>query len=311
LRGRAYAEVSRTVTLYPSVTLTPYVSADFLGSYPESGGSAFEKEGRVLPGAGGKLESDFRRNFPRAAGTRLVHAVQTATSFRWIPGVQQKEIPLTDGWSRVGEQQQVTFSVSQRLLRVDTATGPYELAFFSVEWALDVGGRKPPGSPYIDPLSPFVRSLRDQIDLAAGRSPERQAASDVNARLLLRPAPKWSVSGELLIDPGDGRLTTASFGGEWKQSEEKRAVLEFRKSRDLAEDVLGLFAMRPHRILGLSTNLNYSIRNKELTEGTATFTLYPRSDCWSVAVETSRRTKPEETGYKLLFSLKGIGTIGK
>jgi hypothetical protein len=304
-------EVSRTVPLYPSVTFTPYVSVELLGSYPASGGSAFEKGGRVLPGAGGRMEADFQSNFRGSAGTRLVHAVQTATSFRWIPAVQQKDIPLTDDWSRVGEQQQFTFSVSQRLVRVDNVTGPYELAFFAVEWALDVGERNPTGSPYIDPLSPFVRSLRDQIDLAAGRSPERQAASDVYARFLLRPAPKWSLSGEVLIDPVDGRVTTAAFGGEWKQSEEKSAFLEYRKSRDLAEDVRGLFAVRPHRILGLKTNLNYSIRNKELTDGTATFTLYPRSDCWSVGLETSRRTKPDESSYKLLFSLKGIGTVGK
>jgi len=257
------------------------------------------------------MEADFQSNFRGSAGTRLVHAVQTATSFRWIPAVQQKDIPLTDDWSRVGEQQQFTFSVSQRLVRVDNVTGPYELAFFAVEWALDVGERNPTGSPYIDPLPPFVRSLRDQIDLAAGRSPERQAASDVYARFLLRPAPKWSLSGEVLIDPVDGRVTTAAFGGEWKQSEEKSAFLEYRKSRDLAEDVRGLFAVRPHRILGLKTNLNYSIRNKELTDGTATFTLYPRSDCWSVGLETSRRTKPDESSYKLLFSLKGIGTVGK
>jgi hypothetical protein len=68
--------------------------------------------------------------------------------------------------------------------------------------------------------------------------------------------------------------------------------------------------MRLHRVLGFKTNVNYSVRNEELTEGTATFTLYPRSDCWSVGLEAGRKTKPDESSYKLLFSLKGIGTIG-
>jgi hypothetical protein len=56
--------------------------------------------------------------------------------------------------------------------------------------------------------------------------------------------------------------------------------------------------------------VSYSLRNKQLTEGSATLTLYPRSDCWSVGLVTSRKTVPEETSYKLLFSLKGIGGIG-
>ncbi|OGP76388.1 MAG: hypothetical protein A2Z40_02550 [Deltaproteobacteria bacterium RBG_19FT_COMBO_60_16] len=310
LRGRGYAEISRTYTLYPSVTFTPYLSVDMLGSYPASSETGAEKEGRVLPGGGGKLEADFRRNFEGVAGTRLIHAVQTTTSFHWIPAVDQKAIPLTDEWSRVGEQQQFTFSVTQRLLRVDNVTGPHEIAFLSVEWALDVGERKPTGSPYIDPLAPFVRSLRDQIDLAAGRSTGRQAASDIYTRFQVRPAPKWIVSGETLFDAGPGKFTTAAIGGEWKQTEESRALLEYRKSRDLAEDVNGLFAVRLHRVLGLKTNVNYSMKNKELTEGKATLTLYPRSDCWSVGLEAGRKTRPDESSYKLLFSLKGIGTIG-
>lgn len=310
LRGRGYAEFSRTFTLYPSITFTPYLSVDLLGSYPASNRTGIEKEGRVLPGGGGKLEADFRRIFGNGAGPRMIHAVQSAAEFRWIPSVNQEDMPITDYWSRVGEQQQFFFSVTQRLMRVDKDAGPYEMAFLAVEWALDVGGRKSTGSPYIDPLSPFVRSLRDQIDLAAGRPTQRNEGSDIYARFQVRPAPKWIVSGETLLDATAGRLTTAAVGGEWKETEEKRALIEYRISRDLAEEVHGLLAMRLHRVLGFKTNVNYSVRNEELTEGTATFTLYPRSDCWSVGLEAGRKTKPDESSYKLLFSLKGIGTIG-
>jgi LPS-assembly protein len=311
LRGRGYGEVSRMFTLYPSVTITPYLSVDLLGTYPASNETGSEKAGRVLGGGGAKLEADFRRSFERGPRGKLVHTVHTNTSFRWIPASDQKDIPLVDEWSRVGERQQFTFSVTQRLLRVDNVTGPYELAFLAVEWALDMGGREPAGSPYIDPLSPYVRSLRDQIDLAAGRSTERRGAlSDIYTRFQVHPARKWIASGEILFDAGDRRFTSAALGGEWKQSEESRALVEYRRSRDLAEDVHGIFAARLHRVLGVKTDVSYSLRNKQLTEGSATLTLYPRSDCWSVGLVTSRKTVPEETSYKLLFSLKGIGGIG-
>ncbi|HEY7528942.1 MAG TPA: LPS assembly protein LptD, partial [Candidatus Deferrimicrobiaceae bacterium] len=209
LRGRGSAEVSRTFTLFPSVTATPYLSADFLGDYPTSDAGGAESGGRILPVGGATIEADFGRRFRKGDGTSLLHAVQTNTSFRWIPAMNQGDIPLTDSWSRVGGQQQFTFSVTQRLLRLDRPTGPNELASLVVEWALDVGGRDPTGSPYIDPLAPFVRSLRNQIDLAAGRAAgRREAASDVYTRFQVRPVSKWILSGEMLFDAGHGRFTT-------------------------------------------------------------------------------------------------------
>jgi LPS-assembly protein len=312
LRGRGSAGLSRTFTLYPSVTATPFLSADFLGAYPTSDAGGSEREGRVLPVGGATFEADFGRKFRKGDGASLLHAVQTNTSFRWIPATNQGDIPVTDAWSRVGGQQQFTFSVTQRLLRLDRPTGPSELASLIVEWALDVGKRDPTGSPYIDPLAPFVRSLRDQIDLAAGRAAgRREAASDVYTRFQVRPVSKWILSGEMLFDAGNGRFTTATLGGEWRESEERRALVEYRSSRGLAEDIHALFAMRLHRFLGIRTDLSYSVRNEQLVQGAATFTLHPKSDCWSVGLETNKRTKPDETGYKILFTLKGMGGTGK
>ena len=146
---------------------------------------------------------------------------------------------------------------------------------------------------------------------ASGRSTvQRRAASDIYTRFQVHPARKWTVSGETLLDPEEGKFTSTALGGEWKQSEESRALVEYRRSRDLAEDVHGLFAVRLHRVVGWKTDASYSLKNSQMTEGTAALTLYPRSDCWSIGLEASRRTKPDETSYKLLISLKGIGEIG-
>ncbi|MBI5343337.1 MAG: LPS-assembly protein LptD [Deltaproteobacteria bacterium] len=311
LRGRSYAELSRTFPLHPGVTFTPFLFLDLLGSVPASDGNGTRSGGRVLPGGGGHVEADFRRTFEREGGARLVHLVQSDVSFRYVPSVEQTEIPLTDQWSRIVEQRQLAFSVTQRLLRMDNVTGPYELALLALEWAVEMGDRKPTGSPYLDPLSPFVRSLRDQIDVAAGRvGRQREAASDLYARFLVRPYVPWSLSGETLFDTRDGRFTLAALGAEWKRSKERRAFLEYRISRDLSEDLHGQFEVRPVRVLGLKTDVNYSLQEGRLTEGTATLTVHPRSECWSVGLETSRKTRPDESSYKLLFSLKGIGTLG-
>ncbi|MBI5575656.1 MAG: LPS-assembly protein LptD [Deltaproteobacteria bacterium] len=322
LRGRSYAELNRSFRLHPGVTFTPFLFLDLLGSTPTTDVYGTRSGGRVLPGGGGHVETDFRRTFEREDGKRLVHLVQSDVAFRFVPSVNQTDIPLTDQWARVTEQRQLTFSVTQRLLRLggadnaaqggtDNVTGPYELASLALEWALELGEREPTGSPYLDPLSPFVRSLRDQIDVAAGRiGRQREAASDVFARFQVRPSPPWTLTGETLFDTGRGNFTLAALGAEWKRSADHRASLEYRISRDLAEDLNGQFAVRPVRSLGLKTTMNYSIREARLAEGTATLTVYPRSECWNVGIEAGRKTRPDISSYKLLFSLRGIGTLG-
>ena len=309
IRGRGFASVSRTFSIYPAVSFTPFLILDLLGSYPASDVNNRQSAGRILPGGGGHLEADVRRTFDLEGGKRLVHLVQSDITFRWIPSVSQAEIPLTDQWSRIGEQRQFVFAVTQRLLQMDNLTGPRELGSLAVEWALDVGNRKATGSPYLDPMTSFVRSLRDQIDIAAGRfTRKRDAASDIFARFQFHPSKQWSLSGETLLDMRDLKFTVAAMSAEWKRDKDTRALLEYRISRDLSEDIHGLFAVRPVRFLGLQANVNYSIKVRELTEGTGTLVLYPKSECWSIGFSASRKTRPDETNFKLLFSLRGIGS---
>ncbi len=310
-RVRGSGDLSRTFTLYPSVTFTPYLTLDLQGVMPTGQRDGTENEGMVLPGGGGHVDASVFRKYEGRKGRTLVHTVQGAVGFRWLPRVEQSDIRISDQWSRIGEQQQFTFSLNQRFTRLGEKGGPTELAVLSLEWAYDVGKRKATGSPYIDPLSPYVRSLRDQIDLGAGRTPQVAAASDLYALFLVRPYSKWSFSGEVLTDTHSWTFTTATLGTEWKQREDLRALLEYRLSRDLSEDIHGLAAVRPMRFLGLRTEGNYSIRNKELNEGSATVTLYPRSDCWGIGLTTRRTARPRETSFNLTFTLKGIGTVGQ
>lgn len=258
------------------------------------------------------MEADFRRDIVRGNGRTYLHLVQPNVSFRWVPSVRQDDIPLTDQWARVGPQTQITFSVDQRVLRFAEGAGPFDLASLSLEWALELSGEKTSeGSPYLDPLSPYVRALRDQIDLAAGRfGREREEFSDLLARFRVRPTERWNLNGETLFDFSGRAFTTAAVGAEWKKNKENHILFEYRSSRDLSEDVHGLLAYRLFPLLGIRNEVNYSLRNGELTEGSVALTIYPRSECWSVGIMGGRRTKPDETSFKLYFALKGIGTLG-
>lgn len=308
-RGRGSVDFSRPITLYPAVFFTPYFSVDFLGAVPTSDSTGTQTAGRVVPYGGANLELDFRREFLRSGGTRFVHIITPGAGFRWVPGVEQADIPVTDMWDRVIEQRQFLFSLYQRVLRADER-GPSEIATLELSWALEMAERNAP-APYVDPLSPFVRTLRREIDLAVGGEDEHVSrSSDLFARFRVIPARQWSLFGESLFDPGDSLFTMARVGGQWRKNELNRVLLEYRVTRDLAEDVHALVNFRPFRLVGLQTTADYSLQNGNLTEGSATLTLYPRSECWSVGFKVDQTTRPNETSFRLMFSLSGIGTVG-
>lgn len=311
IRGRGVATLSRAVEIYPSVSLVPYGSIEFYESLPTSDRSGTERAGRALPTAGATLEMDFRRDYSSAGGKRFIHQVSPVAAFRWVPKVDQSRISLTEHWSRVGEQNQFTFTLTQRLLRTGEK-GPFEMAFLELAWAVDARERRPSDSPYVDPFSPYVRVLRDQVELVSGTGMadgRTNRASDVFGRFSVAPASGWKIAGEALFDPGEGNFTIAAAGAEYRRDRENKAFLEYRTTRSLSEDLLGSVEFRPFRFLGLQASANYSIKLSELTEGSAGVTLYPRSECWSIGFVADKKTRPDETGYKLVFSLRGIGSI--
>jgi LPS-assembly protein len=309
VRGRGSATLSRAFALFPSVSFTPFFSLDLLGSVPTSDWTDTRTGGRAIPNAGASLELDFQKVFWRTAEGRIVHLVSPVVGFRFVPEVSQNNISLYDMRDRVAQQRQFLFSLYQRLLRVGES-GPSEIAFLELSWALETGERKEIGSPYVDPLFPYVRVLQDEIDLAAGRTVRRDSrSSDLYARFHLVPALHWRISAESLFDTGNGGFTTASIGGEWRKDERNRALLEYRTTRDLAEEVHALFLFRLFRFLGVETSANYSLQNKELADGSARLTFFPRSGCWNVGFVVNRTTRPDETSFRITFGLTGIGTV--
>jgi LPS-assembly protein len=160
-RGRGSASLSRAFPLIPSVFFTPYLSLDFLGSVPTSDNTGARNAGRVVPYGGASLGMDVRREFGGKGERRLVHVITPGVGFRFVPDIDQTDISITDMWGRVGQQRQFLLSLYQRLIRVDKS-GPSEVAVLELSWAYELGDRERTGSPYVDPLSPFVRTLRDQ-----------------------------------------------------------------------------------------------------------------------------------------------------
>jgi lipopolysaccharide assembly outer membrane protein LptD (OstA) len=310
LRARGFGEVSRAIPLYRSVTLAPYLFADVLWTrFERSPGDGSSDLARFVPGGGATLSADARRDFP---GRALVHTAGASAGYRYVPKIRQDDFPATDRWSRLAPQSQFLFTLSQRLLGVKEGAAPVEFLSFHIEWAYDLGGNETSGSPYVDPLAPYVRALRNQIDTGTGRPPkENDAPSDVYAKVALAPIDRWRFQGEVLFDPVENSFTVGAVSGEYKKDDDHRVLAEYRLSRNLAEDVRGTFAWRLLRWLRLQAQASYSIRNGYVSEGAVGVSVFPRSDCWSVGFTLERKTQPDDTSVNLSFGLKGIGSVGK
>ena len=310
IRARGFGEVSRTIPIYRSITFVPSLFADALWSRferPPAGGAT--DFGRFVPGGGATLSADARREFP---GRGLVHVAGVSAGYRYVPKIDQDDLPVTDRWSRLAPQSQFLFTLSQRILGVKEGAAPKDYLSFQIQWAYDLGGKEPTDSPYVDPLAPYVRTLRDQVDTVsvhpAGRN---NASSDVYAKIDLTPFDRWRFQGEALFDPVENSFTIGAIGGEYKKDKDRRFLAEYRHARDLAEDVKGALAWPLLRWLHVQAAVNYSIRNGYLSEGSFGVSVFPRSDCWDVGFIVERKTQPEDTSVKLSFGLKGIGSVGK
>jgi len=308
-RARGYGEVSRAFPLYRSFTLVPYLFADVLGTrFEPSPGNASSDRGRFVPGGGATLSADARKVIP---GKALLHSAGGSVGFRYVPKIDQDELPVTDRWSRLAPQSQFLLTLSQRLLGVKEGAAPKEVLSFHIEWAYDLGGNERSGSPYVDPLAPYVRALRDQIDTGAGRPPEKNtASSDIYARAGWNANERWRFQGETLFDPVESNFTVGAVSGEYRKDDDHKLLVEYRLSRDLAEDVRGTFAWRMLRWLRLQALANYSLLNGNLSEGAVGVSVYPRSDCWNVGFSVDRKTQPDDTSVRFTFGLKGIGSGG-
>jgi LPS-assembly protein len=309
LRARGFGEVSRAIPLYRSFTLVPYLFADVLETrFERSPGDGSSDLGRFVPGGGATLSADARKDLPG----RAIHTAGVSAGYRYVPKIRQDDFPVTDRWSRLAPQSQFLFTLSQRLLGVKDGAAPKEILSFHIEWAYDLGGKEPSGSPYVDPLAPYVRALRDQIDTGTARPPKKNnAPSDIYAKVGVTPIDRWRIQGEALFDPVENSFTVGAVSGEYKKDDDHRVLAEYRLSRGLAEDVRGSFAWPLLRWLHVQAQVNYSMRNGFLSEGAVGVSVFPRSDCWNVGFTVERKTQPDDTSVKLSFGLRGIGSVGK
>ena len=307
-RARGSMALSRTFVPFPSVSLTPYVSGYALGVRHEQGDS-WNNTGFFVPVMGVHGAAEAQRSFLQN-GSGFVHVLGADVNFQHVQNVDQDNMPFHDRWSRLGAQDQVVFSVSQSLLRMRDSSSPAEIASMILQWAYDFRGGTY-DSPYIDPLSPFVRTLRNQIDLGGGKLLRIDKASDIYGKITLRPIKRWSLEGETLFDPVDTSFSMAALGFGWERDTDHRFRLGYRISSGLAEDVRASFAWRLLRFLRLRADLNYSLKNSEVTNGSASFAITPKSDCWSIEFATLWNTYPRDPSYRVIFGMKGIGASSK
>ncbi len=135
--------------------------------------------------------------------------------------------------------------------------------------------------------------------------------SNLIARAVFRPTPRWNVSGDLAWNPEADAFDTYNLRAAWTRDADHRAHLDYRNTRDLLETAEAGFAWRLSPRWRLDGRHLYDLRATTALE-TAVGVRHDRC-CWAVGLRLRERfisdqVEPERSFY-FQIELKGLSSF--
>ena len=292
---RAILQPAVAAVFHPGdwLELEPQIS--FQQRLYHTSGDGVEQVG--IPEFSTRLSTTFGRVFTRRSARvdKLQHLIHPEIIYRYVPSVDQSDLPFFEKGDRFGERHQIVYALTNRVrARLQPADGRAfyrELLYLRLSQEYDIVESPP------DPLNP-----RDNL----------QPFSDLRTELILRPT-RWGYldldarydfetregeSGEFAmfnlgagIDDGRGN----ALSGTYRFRRDEQEYLDARLDVALLRPV---YANYLHR---------YDLQESRTLEKTAT--LEYRSQCWSLYL--TLRDRLEDTEVLVSFALSGVGSLGQ
>jgi len=260
-------------------------------SYSGSGTSAEDKDGsRELYTAGATLTSEVSRIFNVGGEVidKIRHAIRPEVTYSYIPYVYQGDIP--DFLAGVAETNTATYAIINTLvarLKDETGGKTYrEFLRFKLGQPYDIKEARRDTSGSIQPRRPFG-NVTAELDF----NPFSYLSVDSDAQFNVNGGEWEALNATIDIsDPRGDSLTT-----EYRYTQNSvEAINVYLKAK--ATDTLDLW---------------YAVRKNELDKKTleTTYALDYHKQCWSV--EFSLTHSPDDKSFMVVFSLYGLGKVGK
>jgi len=268
------------------LSFTPYAGAR--ATFYDRSATTTEPTERKYYYAGADLNSRFSRVFGKDVESgigRVRHSIEPTISYRYVPSVDQGNLPELDSLDRVQEQNRISVALINRLTaRYKDAKGfrTYDMMVFKIAQSYDLNEAK--------------------------TGPAAQPRSVIQGELYFKTPKIFTVSAS-------GSYNT--YTNELASSSESISVKGDAVQFDLSHQYLRKTVLNPRTeflIAGTGFklgkwNLNgqiwRDIENRKTTQ--EEYKAHYGSQCWGLGV--SYVTKPGETQYLFTFDLKGLGTV--
>jgi LPS-assembly protein len=290
--------------------------------YDDPTGRLDKFKSRELFEAGIQMSTEFYRVYDAAVAPGIssaykvdkwMHTIEPEVSYRYVPRVNQGDLPFFDEVDRIPFTSAVTYGITQRLVgRPDKKTidsGPYEYGKLRVFQAYSFG----------DPL--FVRDGKEN------------RFSNIQAELWWNFKPNILARWDTEFDPSQGRFNGFNFLVNVKDARNDAIQIQYRSTGDslrqvnLDEPPQPIQDQRKVRSINVDTRVRtiqdlylYGGIRYNLLERTRVESIYGaeyQAQCWTLAVTIEDRNRsPEGTQrkdlrYQVFFNLLGFGAAGQ
>lgn len=285
LRGERFMAtpvLAASVQLWDVIGVSPEISYRERYYWNLSDNSDSEEEG--LAEFTTRINSRVQKIYNRPLGFhgKLRHSVEPELVYRYIPEVDQGNLPYFDSYDRIDEANQIEYALVQRLTaRFDHADGQPSYREFL-----------------------YLR-LSQIYDLTSEASNQR--FQDLRLQMTLLPQDWISLSADVTLDVDTGEWTEIAATGKIQDQQENSLRVEY--SYDEVDEIdyglidLSVAFLKP---VYLTYQQRYEFSTHEQLEQVVAIEY--RQQCWSA--QLSYREREDDRSIMLVFTMLGIGSVG-
>ena len=224
---------------------------------------------------------------------RLLHTLEPTVGYRYVPDVDQDDLPSFDDVDYLAEESNVTWALVSRLIGRYPRAGKLD-EFDYHEWLKFQVGQ---AYSFID-VADGHRFLEDDQHASNfySRLESRSRGGGLYMKLENRFDP-YENANELMT----ALLSTRDQRGDFLS-------LEYRYEQDIAELVTGSTRLPLWSWLYVYGSIRYSVADSHIWETIYGFNYHPQ--CWSLDFSVDEERDPYDLSFRLLLSLNGLGGLG-
>ena len=259
-------------------------------------------ESREIFDAGVEIGAEFYRIYDTAGispisalfnVSRWMHTVEPVLSYRYIPRVDQSDLPLFDGVDRIPYTNQITYGFTQRLVgRAASGTGSYEYAKLNVFQSYSLG-------------DPF------QTD----PSGKERDFSNIQGELWWYFGPYVTAQADAEFNPYESRFDQLNGSVTFQDRRNDALLIQYRNTRGSIKQLNLDTRIKTMFPLHLYGGIRYNLLENTMVE--AIYGAEYQAQCWGVGFfvedinESPDGTQEKERKFFIYFNLLGFGQVGR